>query len=119
MTTPLDGLLDLLADRIADRVLERIGKAADGETYTTAKGGPLLPGKSRDWMRRNVRGMPGARKVGRDWVIARADYEAWLAARDDARAAKPRTVVAKTSDDVAFAIEMLAKAGVRPRGKVA
>jgi len=91
----LDSLLDEIADRVADRLLARLDRSSSTSVvvYSTHKHGPHLPGKSRRWMLEHVRKMPGARKVGRDWVIAPADYEAWVRAEDSRRvalASKPK-----------------------------
>lgn len=75
-------LAEEVAERVAAKVVERMTTHA---VYTTASRGPGIPGKSRAWCLRNIRTMPGARKVGRDWVITAEAYEAWLSERDDAR----------------------------------
>jgi hypothetical protein len=56
--------------------------AASDTYYTSRKGGPYIPGKSRAWMLRHARTIPGARKIGRDWVIKASDFEAYLVQRD-------------------------------------
>ncbi len=63
------------------------GQSAPAETYyTSRKGGPYIPGKSRAWMLRQAHSIPGARKIGRDWVIKSSDFESYLVQRDIARA---------------------------------
>jgi len=113
MTRPdvLDALLDLIAERVAERVLERIGHAST-VTYTTAKGGPHIPGKSRDWMRRHVKTIPGSRKIGRDWTLAKADYDAWATAQDIARQ-RTAPPVKPVLDDIDWADACIAEAGFR------
>jgi hypothetical protein len=57
-------------------------------------------------MLEHIRKMPGARKVGRDWVIAPVDYEAWLRAEDARRvalASKPRLPSIVRTKEVAAA----------------
>jgi hypothetical protein len=91
----LDSVLDLLAERVAARVLQIIGMpATQPVVYTTNKRGPHIPRKRRRWMVDRVKDMPNARKVGRDWEISAADYEAWAAAEDARRCAtraRPRS----------------------------
>lgn len=55
--------------------------------YTTRNGGPHIPGKPPHWTKRNLKRMPGARKVGRDWQITPENYERWLANEDAKRCA--------------------------------
>ncbi len=82
--------------------------------YTTKKGGPHLPGKPRQWMLRNARTIAGARKLGRDWIVSRSDYERHLRERDAARVrTKSRPV---ELDDEALADEALRMAGLRKNG---
>ena len=89
--------------------------------YTSNKRGPLPPGKSQDWARRNLQTFPGAHKPGagdkpgRDWVISIANYEAELARRD---AARVRASVPRRADatDEALAEEALRGAGYRTNG---
>ncbi len=104
----MDRLLDELADRIAERVLEKLGGPSGVTAYTSASRGPNIPGKSRAWALRNIKLMPGAKKVGRDWVITADAYEAWLSERDEARFSPP------PANDVDRLIEKgLAAAGLR------
>jgi hypothetical protein len=85
------------------------------EVYSSNKRGPHIPGKSRQWMVRNVRTMPGARKVGRDWTISRTDCERWMTEKDvqECRAA---TTPAPTSARE-IALNALARAGLRATNK--
>jgi hypothetical protein len=55
--------------------------------YTTRNGGPHIPGKSPSWTKCNLKRMPGARKVGRDWQITPENYERWVANEDAKRCA--------------------------------
>lgn len=79
---------DLFLDQLADAVAERVAKKLKPTTgapvvvYTTNKSGPHLPGKTRRWMLDHIRLIPGAKKVGRDWEITAADWEAWKASGD-------------------------------------
>lgn len=86
-------LTDEDVDRIAARVVAklRLVPPPDPTHYTTSKAGPHIPGKSRRWMLDHVCLIPGARKEGRDWVIAIAAYEAW-ATREDLRKCGVRKV---------------------------
>jgi hypothetical protein len=87
-----DGILDLLADAVAQRVIAKIGGHANTPTvYSSHKEGPHLPSKTRRWMVKNLRFMPGSYKVGRDWLIAPEAYEAWKTAEDTRRQAMPRS----------------------------
>ncbi len=110
----LDTFIEDIADRVAERVAAKLGHIAVA-VYTTARRGPHVPGKSRDWMRRNVRAMPGSRKVGRDWIISSDDYQKWAAAHDvgTRRVAK----VTPSSSVEALAEAALATAGYRPTRK--
>lgn len=76
------------------------------DVYTSKKGGPHLPGKSRPWMVRNAKTIPGARKVGRDWVVAHADWERWLA-EQDARRCMPRARQPEAREIAAKAVASL------------
>lgn len=97
---------------VAKEVLRALASTPTATTaFTTAKAGPNVPGKSRAWALRNVKGMPGARKVGRDWVISVVDYERWVVAQDAARASRFEAKV--STDDERYALECLAAAGYR------
>jgi hypothetical protein len=105
-----------LADRIAERVADRLGSGRTADIYTTRKGGPHIPGKSRDWMLRRIKEMPGARNVGKDWQITHADYERWLMEQDvsTCKAAAVPLGVNKTPGNVRDIAEAaLARAGFR------
>ncbi len=107
---------EALADHIAERVADRLGSGRTADIYTTRKGGPHIPGKSRDWMLRRIKEMPGARNVGKDWQITHADYERWLTERDmtKCKAAARPTGVNKTPSNVRDLAEAaLARAGFR------
>jgi hypothetical protein len=109
-----DGLLELLAARLAVHVLKELSGTAEGATYTSRKGGPHIPGKSRAWMLRHIKTMPGSRKVGRDWIIGKDDFDRWAAAHDTARRRSDPTRLAKASmDDVDWADACLAENGIR------
>jgi hypothetical protein len=118
--TPIPPVRDLdtgvLADQIAERVAERLGSGRTADIYTTRKGGPHAPGKSRDWMLRRVKEMPGARKIGKDWQITRADFERWVTEQDmtSCKAVPPRTVKTTPNNVRDIAEAALARAGLRP-----
>jgi hypothetical protein len=85
----LEPLIEEIAERVAKRVLAALASApTNAVAFTTSKAGPNPPGKSRAWALRNVKTMPGARKVGRDWVISVVDYERWARAQDAARSSR-------------------------------
>ncbi|WP_394845236.1 hypothetical protein LZC95_50435 [Pendulispora brunnea] len=117
----IDGLVDEIAERIAERVVARIGNTAK-TVYTTSKRGPHAPGKSRGWLQRHIKTMPGARQAGRDWVIDSADYDRWCTSRytkslpPAPRIAIRSESVGSTSEDELqkLADECLAEAGFRP-----
>lgn len=114
MNVSIDGLLEMLAERLAERVAAKLGHVAVA-VYTTAKRGPHCPGKSRTWMLRNVRSMPGAKKVGRDWLISAEDYQRWAAAKDAGRRAVESASPANSVDAVTDAF--LREAGLRRTGR--
>jgi hypothetical protein len=63
-------------------------------------------------MRRHLKTIPGSRKVGRDWLISKEDYDAWSVAQDRSRqrpAGRPKIVM----DDVDWADACLADNGIR------
>lgn len=81
-------ILDDLLDVVVERLAKRLAVARDVQAplvFTTHKDGPHIPGKSRRWMLEQIKAMPGARKVGRDWQILAKDYEAWAMAEDERR----------------------------------
>lgn len=100
----LEDILEPLAELLAAKVAAKL--AAPPSVYTTNAKGPGIPGKSRSWALRNIRTMPGSRKVGRDWQIGADAYEAWLAAKDESG-------VLPTSDVDALVSQGLAEAGYR------
>lgn len=110
------------ADAIAERLAERIRPARIADVYTSSKVGPNIPGKSRDWMLRHIGEIPGAHKVGRDWIVTRVDYERWLTAKDTARfrttpvRKAPAPARAESAEDRRRRLveEMFAREGLRP-----
>jgi hypothetical protein len=113
-------VLDELAELVAARVLAKL--SAPTTHYSSAsKSGALPPGKSRAWALRNLQLVPGARKVGRDWVVAVADFDAWAAEKDSERLARKQTTKDRASGirhtgDIEIerlANESLARAGMR------
>lgn len=109
-----EAILDLLADRLADRLLARTG-GVQKVVYSTSKRGPHIPGKSRTWMLRHVRTMPGARRVGRDWCIDATDFDRWATVKDAAAFKAP----ALPRDVESLAASFLSNAGYRSTKKVA
>jgi hypothetical protein len=89
------------------------GVPADG-FYSSRKGAPHLPGKSRRWMLDHAREIPGASKVGRDWVIPHAAYERWRAEQDAARCRATASIRTPDADARTIAERTLANAGLRP-----
>lgn len=85
--SPLDAVLDDLAERVAAKVLAKL--SAPSTHYGTGRAAVLPPGKSRAWALRNLKLVPGAKKVGRDWIVSVADFEAWLTERDTRRNVTP------------------------------
>jgi hypothetical protein len=82
--------------------------------YSSRKGSVHLPGKSRRWMLDHARDIPGARKVGRDWIVPQVAYERWLAAKDTARCRATAAIRSVDADARAIAERTLANAGLRP-----
>lgn len=96
---PRPDVLTPLVDALVERVAERLGeRPTPSAHYTTSKRGPLPPGKSRAWALRTLKTIPGARKVGRDWVVSTADYQTWLTAQDMKSFTRPS--VAKVRSDL-------------------
>jgi hypothetical protein len=56
--------------------------------------------------------MHGARKVGRDWIISRADYERWMTEQDVQQCRAATAPVPTDARDIA--LRALAKASLRP-----
>lgn len=83
-------ILEEIIEAVAVRVAEKLGQSPLTAVYTTHKRGPHFPGKTRDWMLRVIKTMPGAQRIGRDWTIRAADYDAWASAEDTRRCANPR-----------------------------
>ena len=111
----LEPLIEEIADRVAKKVLVALQSAPTTTTaYTTAKGGPNPPGKTRAWALRNVKTMPGAKRIGRDWVIPVVDYDRWATAQDANRVTRRPAKGPTVSDaDERYADECLAQAGYR------
>ena len=106
-------VLDELAELVAAKVLAKL--SAPTSHYSTAsRSGTLPPGKSRAWALRTLKLVPGARKVGRDWVVSVADFEAWAAEKDSERLARSgiHRIVRDTPSDVAALVEQ----GLRESG---
>ncbi len=84
--------------------------------YTTSKLGPAVPGKTRRWMLRHVPSMPGASKLGRDWVIRREDFDDWVASRPQSRMRLANSTGMRPglAADEALADEALRAAGYLP-----
>lgn len=115
-TATIEPFLAALADMVAERVLAKLSMTTSA-TYTTNKRGPNIPGKSRMWALRNVKTMPGARKVGVDWMIAAADFDAWATAQDATSTARRRGAPKAPVDLEEFADACLDAAGYRPTRK--
>ena len=98
----------LLSAAVAARAARRSG---DHDFYTSAKAGPHPDGKSARWCRDHFRLIPGARKAGRDWVVARAAYERWAAAQTAPR--RRANVVPLPADRAWSATTALAAANLR------
>lgn len=106
-----DAILDDLAERVAERVLARLG--ATTTHYGTGRAATLPPGKSRAWALRNLKTISGAKKIGRDWVIEVAAYEAWANERDSARFSTAPQPANDVPDVEALAEQALSGAGYR------
>lgn len=120
MNAPLDAVLDDLAERVAAKVLERL--TAPASHYSTRKGAVLPPGKSRAWALRTLKTIPGARKVGRDWVVSTADFDAWATEKDGesqrnaARRNMPRKSLVDLRHNVSNDVDTLIAEGLRSAG---
>ena len=79
----LEDVLEELAERVAAKVLARM--AAPTSQYGTGRAATLPPGKTRAWTLRTLKTIPGARQVGRDWVVSVSDFDAWSSDADTAR----------------------------------
>ncbi len=110
-----DAFLDELAERVAAKVVARLAGAASTSHYGTGRAATLPPGKSRSWALRTLKKIPGARKVGRDWVVSVEDFDAWTTERDTARVAPPPR--ANPANDMAnveaLAAQALVESGFR------
>jgi hypothetical protein len=89
------------------------GVPADG-VYSSRKGGAHLPGKSRRWMLDHAREIPGASKIGRDWIVPYAAYERWRTEQDAARCRATASIRTPDADARTIAERTLANAGLRP-----
>lgn len=99
----VDGLVDL----VAERVIARLGHGAAREYRSSTV---LPPGVSRRAFRSVCcsGAIPGARREGRDWVVAVASWH-------EARSTAPRRrAPVPAESDVALVDELLAGAGLRP-----
>lgn len=103
-TDPLDAMAEIIADRVMSKLLARgIVNVAGPKAYTTHKNGPHVPGKTRRWMKDHLKAIAGARKVGRDWEIDVADYDAWAKADDrKTNASRASNDVSSATDDAAL-----------------
>lgn len=113
----LAGLVSALAEEVAARLAARHARPA---FYTSHKRGPNLPGKSPLWCVRNMRHIPGATKVGRDWVLSEEDYAAWVRsmATEITPPAQPTrsSGAARMAEADALAADFLAAAGIARTG---
>jgi hypothetical protein len=101
-------------EAIADEA-EREGAASPACSYCTGKSGTLPPGKSRRWLRDHAPAIPGARKLGRDWMVTRVDFDRWVDAQQTAKPLRPPFA----SPSIAPIInidELLERNGLRPTG---
>ncbi len=75
---------DGLACGRCDAPVDVAATPAIADVYTSR--GPVPPGRSLGWLRRHIRTIPGATRIGGRrgrgviWTVTRADYEAWLRA---------------------------------------
>lgn len=81
-----DAIIEVIAERVASRILARLGSPTTH--YGSGRKASPPPGKSRAWAVRNLKTIPGARKIGRDWIVSVEDFDAWAADRDSARCGK-------------------------------
>lgn len=79
-------LMEFVADRIAARVVAKLGSCTTH--YGSGKTATPPPGKSRSWAVRNLKSIPGAHKIGRDWIVSVEDFDAWSIEQDTARCGK-------------------------------
>ena len=119
LTPLLRAIVRELAKETAALVVDELRSPASH--YGTGKGATLPPGKTRAWALRNLKSIPGARKVGRDWIVSVADFDAWMVdkastfAAGAARKNRPakRSSGAPSNDVDALAEEAFAAAGLR------
>lgn len=83
-----------------------VSTSATPTHYVTSQRGPFPPGKSARWARRNLRHIPGAQLVGRDWRVSVADFDAWVASKQARPAPSP-------ANDFELAATLLRAAGMR------
>jgi hypothetical protein len=62
----------------------------------------------------HAREIPGARKVGRDWIVPHAAYKQWLGGQDTARCQTTTSIRTTDADARTIAERTLANAGLRP-----
>jgi len=109
-----ESFVDVLAVS-ATRAPAKTAAAPLDEYYSSRKGAAHLPGKSRRWMLEKARQIPGASKVGRDWIVPRAAYAQWLTEQDVALCrGKVAPTPAVGLDAHTIAEQTLANAGLRP-----
>ena len=72
--TEIEALVEKIADRVVERLTEKMGSLARAtdEVYTTKCLPPDAPSRGR--FHTAVRSMPGARKIGRMWVIEKSTW---------------------------------------------
>ena len=83
------------------------------EYYTSGKRGPHPPGKTGRWLREHAHEIPGARRVGRDWVVTIEEFDAWTGSRQQKASARRAQPVAPTSSTAWSPKQALVDAGVR------
>ncbi|WP_394849822.1 hypothetical protein LZC95_20490 [Pendulispora brunnea] len=106
-----DHVVENLLRKLAELLIPHIRSAGATVVYSTSKRGPHCPGKSRSWMLRHIKTIPGARQIGRDWVIDAADFDQWARANDARRFRKAAPVA---GDAQSLATQFLRAAGFRP-----
>jgi hypothetical protein len=111
--TALAGLIDALTEEVAARLAARNTRPA---FYTSNRRGPNLPGRSQLWCVRNMRHIPGAQKVGRDWVLSEEDYAAWVRSMASDPPRPQSSGAARMLEDDELAKSFLATAGLSRAG---
>lgn len=108
-------IVDMIANRVVEKLEERQVVNGTNEVVYTANG-PLIPGKKRSWMLANIKKMPGAYKVGRDWMISATDFDGWRKTEEARRCARGvvKLATAKADNDQPeSAIERIEAQGLR------